>query len=406
MTDTNRQTNNGKRQRVIHVINGELYSGAERVQDLLGHRLPERGFDVTFACVKPGRFDALRQHRESPVEALPMRRRVDMRPVRRLIAMMRESNTVLLHAHTPRSLMVARLAAMLTSVPLVYHVHSPTSRDTTRPLRNWLNSTVERFSLQGVQRLIAVSASLARHMQSEGVSPARIATVPNGVPVLDPPPARRPTPNGVWTIGTVALFRPRKGLETLLEAIAIVNRDTPRLRLRAVGPFESKEYATHIRGKAHELGIESCIEWAGFCQDVSNELRKLDLLVLPSLFGEGLPMVVLEAMAAGAPVVATRVEGVPEAIRDGIDGLLAEPGNPADLARVIQTVVTGQANWQQLRNSAIDRHRAAFSDHRMADQVAAVYRSILPVTPQTVEVGCVEPAAEHRATIDDLNGNR
>ena len=80
-----------------------------------------------------------------------------------------------------------------------------------------------------------------------------------------------------------------------------------------------------------------------FPSDVPAELGAMDLLVLPSLFGEGLPMVVLEAMAAGVPVVATRVEGVPEAIGDGVNGVLAAAGHAADLARAIARVVRGEA---------------------------------------------------------------
>ncbi len=396
MTDPYPHATDRTRRRVVHVINGEFYSGAERVQDLLGRRLPDHGFDVTFACVKAGRFDELRRYRAAPVEQLPMRRRIDTRPVRRLVALIQESKAALLHAHTPRSLMVARMAALLAHVPLIYHVHSPTSRDTTQPLRNWLNNTAERFSLRGVDRLITVSSSLAAHMRAEGISAARIATVPNGVPELEPMPGPRPTPSGTWTLGTVALFRPRKGLETLLEAVARINRVTPRVRLRAIGAFESESYAARIHALAAALGIESLIDWTGFCRNVSDELRTLDLFVLPSLFGEGLPMVVLEAMAAGVPVVATRVEGVPEAIRDGQDGVLAEPGNAEDLARAIDTVLSGTVDWQQLRDSAIERHRSEFSDHRMARQVADVYRSVLAAKAPGGSAGVVRDAAlEH-----------
>ena len=106
-------------------------------------------------------------------------------------------------------------------------------------------------------------------------------------------------------------------------------------------------------------------------------LLVLDVLVLPSLFGEGLPMVVLEAMAAGVPVAATRVEGVPEAIRDGIDGVLAEPGNAQDLAAAIRRIVDGELDWQQLRHNARQRHAERFSDEAMAAQLATVYREIL-----------------------------
>ncbi|MBM4092835.1 MAG: glycosyltransferase family 4 protein [Planctomycetes bacterium] len=361
---------------VMHVINGEHYSGAERVQDLLAQRLPEFGFDVRFACVKPGLFASSRQCRDAPLHEVPMRSRLDMRSAWRLANIVRQSGSVLLHAHTPRSLMVARVAAMLTGLPLVYHVHSPTSRDTTRAVRNWLNNTTERISLTGVDRLITVSQSLARHMRDEGFSPGRIVTVPNGVPAIESPPSRS-TPRATWTIGTVALFRPRKGLEVLLESLAQLRDRSVPCVLRAVGPFETPAYESSVRRLATQLGVDPLIRWAGFTNDVPAELATMDLFVLPSLFGEGLPMVVLEAMAAGVPVVATRVEGVPEAIREGVDGFLATPADAEDLARAIESVVRAPDTWQTLSRNCVDRHARYFSDRRMAEQVAGVYGQVL-----------------------------
>ena len=138
---------------VMHVINGQHYSGAERVQDLLASRLPESGYEVSFCCVKPERFPEDRVCKQAALYPLPMRSRVDMRPAFRLASIVKRGGYALLHAHTPRSLIVARVAAMLTGRPLIYHVHSPTARDSTRTLQNWMNNTSERFSLAGVNRL-------------------------------------------------------------------------------------------------------------------------------------------------------------------------------------------------------------------------------------------------------------
>jgi glycosyltransferase involved in cell wall biosynthesis len=87
-------------------------------------------------------------------------------------------------------------------------------------------------------------------------------------------------------------------------------------------------------------------------------------------------MVVLEAMAAGVPVVATRVEGVPEAIRSGVDGLLVEPSNAAELARAVAALAQGEADWTALRHQAHRRQAERFSDRSMAEGVARVYREI------------------------------
>jgi glycosyltransferase involved in cell wall biosynthesis len=90
-----------------------------------------------------------------------------------------------------------------------------------------------------------------------------------------------------------------------------------------------------------------------------------------------MPMVVLEAMAAGVPVVAAEVEGVPEVIRQGREGLLVRPGDPQDLARAIARIVGGEVDWAALRRGALARHAERFSDQAMAAGVAAAYRQVL-----------------------------
>lgn len=361
---------------VLHVINGEHYAGAERVQDLLAKRLPEQGFQVGFACLKPGRFPEARQSRQTPLYRLPMFSRYDLTVVGRLKRILRDDGYQLVHAHTPRSAMIAHLAAAATGVPMVYHVHSPSWHDSTRRWLDRCNAVLERFSLRGAVQLIAVSESLARQMAERGFDRERIAVVHNGVPRAQPAPYRDP-PEGRWTLGAIALWRPRKGIEVLLEALAILVGEHLPIGLRVVGPFQTRGYEIELQRRANRLGLQGHVEWVGFRTDVLAEMSGMDLFVLPSLFGEGLPMVVLEAMSAGVPVVATRVDGIAEAIGDGQEGVLAEPGNPDDLARAIRSVVTGSLDWAQLRTRALGRQAREFSDESMAAGVANVYRAVL-----------------------------
>ncbi len=361
--------------RALHVINGEHYSGAERVQDLLAVALPSYGFGVGFVCLKPGRFDSVRSS-QAPVHGLSMGSRFDLRPVWQLVRLLRQQRYHLLHAHTPRSLLVAGLASRWTGVPLVYHVHSPTSRDSTRPWQNRINALIERGCFPLASELIAVSQSLGQHLRSLGVPPAKVTVVPNGVPRRRARPPR-PLDCDEFLFGTVALFRPRKGIEVLLDAMAMLRREGLPVRLRAVGGFESTAYKGEILQRTKKLNLDDAVTWAGFQQDVDAELARMDVFVLPSLFGEGLPMVILEAMAAGLPVVATEVEGVPEAIREGREGLLVAPGNATDLARALARIVRGEVAWSEMRRAALRRHADGFSDRAMAAGVARVYRRVL-----------------------------
>jgi len=362
--------------RVLHVINGEHYSGAERVQDLLAAALPSLGFEVALACVKPGVFRQMRQATGAALFDVKMHGRLDLRVARRLARLVRDEGFALVHAHTPRTALAAALACRATGVPMVYHVHSPALRDSTHAVRNWLGSRLERLCLARAAAVIAVSESLGRDTIARGIGQKKVFVVPNGVPRREPRPERRPDERD-WTLGTVALFRPRKGTEVLLEAVAALRSAGLGVRLRAVGGFETARHEHELKRRAAELGIVDAVKWTGFTRDVDGELRHMDLFVLPSLFGEGLPMVVLEAMATGVPVIASRVEGIPEAIRDGVDGLLVEPGDAEALAAAIREFIEGRVDWRSMRSGAIARHAERFSESAMAAGVAEVYRRVL-----------------------------
>ena len=358
---------------VLHVINGEHYAGAERVQDLLGQQLGKFGYRAGFACLKRGQFAATRKCSDAPLYDLAMKHRLDLSPAWQLARIIRAEGYRLIHTHTARSAVVGRVASMLAGVPLVHHVHSPTTCDTTNRVRNWINCLAERTVLGRAKALIAVSEAVGNYVRQQGFG---VYVVPNGVPARRAVPARNPAKPD-WTLGMIALFRPRKGLEVLLEALALLRGRGLPVRLRAVGSFETPEYESHIRQLAGQLNLESAIDWAGFARDIDGELAHMDLFVLPSLFGEGLPMVVLEAMSAGLPVVASAVPGVPEAVRDGVEGLLVEPSNPTALAAAIGRFVSREVSWNRLGSGALLRHAECFSDVRMASDVARVYDRVL-----------------------------
>ena len=282
----------------------------------------------------------------------------------------------LIHTHTPRSAMLGKIAARLAGVPLVHHVHGHTATEVGRNWRTWLSAQTERFSLSQAAAVIAVSPSAAQYIHNWGVPQERIHFVRNGVPGRKQL-AHRPTPQGVWTLGMVALFRPRKGLEVLLETLAILRSRRLPVKLRVVGGFETPLYEAAAKLRAEELGITDQIQWRGFRQNMDAELDAIDLSIVPSLLPEGLPLAVVEALASGVPSIGSRVEGITEAIRHGHDGLLVEPNNPQSLAAAITAMIEGKHDWQFLRRNAIASHAQRFSDRSMAVGVANVYRQVL-----------------------------
>ncbi len=362
--------------RVLHVINGEHFSGAERVQQLLGKRLPEYGVHAEFACIKPGKFASMCDLNPDWVHSFPMKSRWDLATIDRITQLVKERDFDLLHAHTPRSALVTGWVARKTGIPWVYHVHSPASRDSTRVWINRINDLVERWSLANCSKIVTVSRSLRREMLRRGWSKDQLVAIGNGVAeqsCIDVD--RRKTLNS-WKLGMVALFRPRKGIEVLLEALASLPKET-NVELEVIGGFETPQYEEEVRKRIVHLGLEGSVQLTGFTKDVTERMRGLDGMVLPSLFGEGMPMVVLEAMAVGLPILATRVEGTPEVVRDGIEGVLADPGSAESMQKAILRFVASRASWATMSRNAWHRHRSKFTDGWMANRLSKVYRTLV-----------------------------
>lgn len=362
--------------RALHLINGEHYAGAERVQDLLAQQLPRFGWDVDFACLKPGAFERERSARSSRILGVPMRSRLDMGPVREIADLLEHGGYAVLHTHTVRSLLVGRFAARRARRPLLHHVHSRTDRDTENALRNRVNSAIQRFGAAGAARLIAVSHGTAHYLRGLGYDDEVVRVVPNGVPV-HMAPRRWIAPRGEWTLGMVALFRPRKGVEILIDALAQLRQQGRAVRLRAIGGFESESYRRQVLAHAEARGVAAQVEWTGFTREVATELVRIDLFALPSLYGEGLPMVLIEALALGLPVVATANEGIPEVLADGRAGALVPPGDATALAAALAGLMDDPERAAGLAGRGLQRQRERYSDVAMARQVAAVYEEVL-----------------------------
>jgi len=364
------------RTKVLHIINGEFYSGAERVQDLLAIRLPEFGYDCGFACLKPRLFPEKRNARNVPLHDVSMRSKLDLSVIGKISEIVRGEGYSLLHTHTPRAALMGRLVAGKCNIPFVHHVHSPTQRDTESTFRNIINARIENWSLSRASRLITVSRSLAAHMQSIGFNRALIAVVPNGVAERSMETNWTP-PTGDWVLGMVALFRPRKGLEVLLEAVARLRANGQRVRIHAVGAFESLAYEQSIHALMQRLGLAPFITWTGFTSDVTKEFSRMNAFVLPSLFGEGLPMVIIEAMSAGLPVIGTAVEGIPE-ILENEAGIVVEAANSSALADGIMRLMTmPEHEAAKLARVGNTRQRDFYSDTAMASGVSKIYRDVL-----------------------------
>jgi glycosyltransferase involved in cell wall biosynthesis len=178
-------------------------------------------------------------------------------------------------------------------------------------------------------------------------------------------------------LGIVGLIRPCKGIEVLIRALGELRDRGCDVKLVVVGTFHEPGYEREVMELVASVGVEHLIEFVGFTSDVPAQLRRLDLFVMPSVGPEGLPMVLLEAMAHGLPAIGSDVPGIADTIRHDKDGLIFPNRDHAKLADAVEAFITGNADYLQMSCTVCSRHAAEFSASRMAGEFAEVYREVL-----------------------------
>jgi glycosyltransferase involved in cell wall biosynthesis len=239
-------------------------------------------------------------------------------------------------------------------------------------------SILARASAAGLDRIVVISDAVGRHVRTVGRLPLdKLLRIYYGLDVTAW--ARR---NGAIadvdgrppTIGVVARLAPQKGHRVLFDALPRVRERIPDLRVRVVGHEELSTVA-ELRAYAELRGVGDCVRFEGFRADVAELLQELDLFVLPSLW-EGFGLVLLEAMAAGRPVVASSVGPVPEIVLDGETGLLVPPGDPVRLADAIVCVLADRSLGDRLGRAGRARVEQRFALDDMVSRTDRLYQEL------------------------------
>jgi glycosyltransferase involved in cell wall biosynthesis len=231
-----------------------------------------------------------------------------------------------------------------------------------------------------IDRIICVSGAAFESYRAAGVPARKLRLVRNGIKAPEPGRVAAETRAGLGIepgrplLLTVARLTEQKGHRDLLAAAGEVHAHEPEAVFVLAGDGPLRE---ELGALARRLGLEDSVLFLGQRSDVPDLLAAADAFVLPSLF-EGLSLVVLEAMALGLPVVATRVCGNAEAIRDGVTGRLVPPGEPAALSAALLELLAdaGQAgHWGSAGAACFQKEFAA---ERMVQETLAVYRELIP----------------------------
>jgi len=226
--------------------------------------------------------------------------------------------------------------------------------------------------------VIAVSDAMARHLLDRfGVTPEQLRMIPRGVDLTRYPfrDIAQDPPRPLWTIGIIGRLTPIKGHAPLLKAMAAVVKLVPKVLLLVVGdaPPEKAAYEQELRRLVEQLGLEKVVSFVGRRDDIPSLLAATDLLVMPSTYHEGFGRVVIEAGAAGVPVIATRVGGVVDVLEDHRTGLVVPPNDPAALSHAIVRLLKDRPFAAGLARAFRATIEQEFSLERMIDRTLAVY---------------------------------
>jgi glycosyltransferase involved in cell wall biosynthesis len=220
-------------------------------------------------------------------------------------------------------------------------------------------------------RVTVPAEAVRRHVHAEERCPLdKIVVIPNGVDPARVPAAQR---CGGTVVGALGRLDPRKGHGDLLEALSLVRARVPAARLVLVG--DGTERAT-LEDRARRLGIVEAVDMRGAVPDGARVLSEMSVFVLPSHV-EGMSNALLEAMAAGLPVVATDVGGNPEVVVPGETGLLVRPGDPEALAQAILGLLADPGRARTMGAAGRARVLEHFTVQRMVARHQALYESLL-----------------------------
>jgi glycosyltransferase involved in cell wall biosynthesis len=352
--------------------------------------LHDRNIDVSVACSGAGVLAAELTRAGVTVRVLMdtvVKRRVSAEFARKLRKLIRSQHFDLVHAHIHASAAAVTLATIGLRIPLIFTVHSEEHWQGWRD--RWVSGRVYRRADQ----LIAVSEGIRRKVIGvDGALDARVSVIQNAVLSAPEIAARRSahsySPIGTndgrrqecsldgrssALVGVVARLQPEKGVHIFLDSIPGTLRRNPTTRFVIVGDGPSGEL---LLARARALGIEPYVRFTGQCFQPRAFLSSLDVLVVPSLT-EGSSLVVLEAMAAGLPIVATRVGGIPYQIRHQREGLLVPPNDVGALTAAVLRLITDFPLAARLGEAALRRVREEFVHADMIKHVEARYRSAL-----------------------------
>jgi glycosyltransferase involved in cell wall biosynthesis len=364
--------------RIAHLVTGGELAGGQAIALQLALAAREAEHEALF--VSPTRGDLLDRAEVDgfPTELVDVRRTTRLRGAASLARLLRRLEVDVLHTHVHVAANVlGRLAARAGRARVISHLHIENhfrpSRIARVPLVGLDNATARLCA-----RLVAVSDATRRAFERQGFPARLLETVHNGVDSValraTPPRGIRAElgiPDSAIVLAHIGRLAPVKGQRELIEALRSLGRGDMHAIFFGRDLERGGDYASELERFADGLDVH----FAGFRADASSTLREVDALVLPSWI-EGLPLVVLEAMAHAKPVVATTVGGTPEAVVDGETGLLVPPRDVRALGTALARLADNEGLRRRFGESGRERVETHFQASAMTRRILEIYDEI------------------------------
>lgn len=311
----------------------------------------------------------------------------DARAVRRLAALIQEVRPHVLHTHTAKAGALARAAALLAGEarpPIVVHTfHGHVLKGYFGPGRTAFFRLVENVLATRSDVLVAVSPEVRDELVELGVAPrSKFAVIHLGIPLEDRVGGASAAldlrhaygiPEQAFVVGWIGRMTAVKDTGSVLRILAALRERGVDAALCMVGDGPEREGLEQL---AHELGVARSVYLVGYQTDVAPYYELFDAFLLPSL-NEGTPVSAIEALASGTPVVANRVGGVPDVVRDGIDGFLVEPGDVDGAAERLARLAADRDGARRMGAGGRERVRSRYAVERLVADIDRLYRSLL-----------------------------
>lgn len=354
--------------KIIYIITSLNFGGAERMLLDLVKNLDKERYEVKLATVVSG-GSLVDEFRDAGIEVniFQKKSKLGFGVIWQIYKFLKQENPKIVHTHLFGGDTWGRLAAILARVPVIISTEHNTNLD-----ESWFKRKVKKFLSLFTKRIVAVSEAVRQYsLAVDHINKKKIVVILNGIEVEKFIAISEKKYSSPPIIGVIGRLEKQKGHEYLFEALNLIKTIPWVLWVVGDGTLKGR-----LERLAQDLSLRERIIFLGARRNIVEILSQIDIFVLPSLW-EGLGLAALEAAAAGKPIVASRIGGIPEIIEHEVTGILVEPKNVKSLADGLERMLLGEVEAKEMGKRAREVVVQKFSVEKMVREYEKLYEELV-----------------------------